>query len=91
MKTELQRIPGVGKAIEQDLIALGYPTIDSLRGVDPEALYLRDCARCGGTLDRCMLYVYRGAVYFAEHAQPEPEKCRWWYWKDHTYPEEGAK
>lgn len=91
MKTELQRIPGVGKQIEQDLIALGYQTVDSLRGVDPEALYTRDCLRRGCTLDRCMLYVYRCAVYFAEHENPEPEKCRWWYWKDRPYPEEAGK
>ena len=43
MKTELQRIPGVGKATEADLIRLGYPTIASLRGADPEELYKRDC------------------------------------------------
>lgn len=29
---ELQKIPGIGKTGEQDLIKLGYPTIESLRG-----------------------------------------------------------
>ena len=34
-----------------------------------------------------MLYVFRCAVYFAEHEQHEPEKLKWWYWKDKEYPE----
>lgn len=85
MKTELQRIPGVGKATEADLIRLGYPTIASLRGADPEELYKRDCMEQGMQIDRCQLYVYRCAVYFAETEHPEPEKCKWWYWKDQEY------
>ena len=79
---ELQKIPGVGKTIEQDLLRLGYDTIASLRGADPEEIYQRDCLERGMQLDRCMLYVYRCAVYFAETEHPEPEKCKWWNWKD---------
>ena len=37
--------------------------------------------------DKCVLYVFRCAVYFAEHEQHEPEKLKWWYWKDKEYPE----
>ena len=36
----------------------------------------------GQQLDRCVLYVYRLAVYYAEHETHEPEKLNWWYWKD---------
>ncbi len=79
---ELQKIPGVGKNMEQHLRALGYDTIASLRGADPEEMYVRECAMCGASLDRCVLYVYRCAVYFAETARPDPEKCKWWNWKD---------
>ncbi len=82
MKTELRKIPGVGKATEEDLIRLGYTTIASLRGADPEEIYRRDCEQQGVQIDRCQLYVYRCAVYFAETEHPEPEKCKWWYWKD---------
>lgn len=81
-KTELRRIPGVGKATEQDLIRLGYPTIASLRGVDPEELYSQDCAERGVQLDRCVLYIYRCAVYYASHKAHDPEKLKWWNWKD---------
>lgn len=30
----------------------------------------------------CVLYVYRCAVYFAQTPDPDPEKCKWWNWKD---------
>lgn len=83
-KTELQNIPGVGKTIEQDLMRLGYYTISSLRGQDPEEMYRRDCELRGIEIDRCQLYVYRCAVYFAETDHPDPKKLKWWYWKDKT-------
>lgn len=79
---ELQKLPGVGPNMERHLQRLGYDTIASLRGADPEEMYARECAVCGQTLDRCVLYVYRCAVYAAETAHPEPEKCKWWNWKD---------
>ena len=80
--SELRRIPGVGAQTEKDLLMLGYPTIASLRGADPEEMYQRECAMRGVQVDRCQLYVYRCAVYFAETEHPDPEKCKGWYWKD---------
>ena len=62
---ELRKIPGVGEKIEQDLIRLGYPKIASLKDANPEELYARDCAIRGVMIDRCQLYVYRCAVYYA--------------------------
>lgn len=82
MKTDLRTIPGVGPAMERDLLAMGITSAAQLRGADPEELYLRTCALQGCQVDRCVLYVYRCAVYFAETDRPEPEKCKWWYWKD---------
>ena len=79
---ELRAIPGVGRQTEQDLIALGYPTIASLRGADPEELYRLECEKRGVMVDRCQLYVYRCAVYFAQTPGPDPEKLKWWYCKD---------
>ena len=35
---------------------------------------------------RCALYVWRTAVYYAEHPEPEAEKLKWWHWKDRPYP-----
>lgn len=82
--SDLRQIPGVGKETEQDLIAIGYSTVDSLRGADPEELYQMECARKGEKVDRCVLYVYRCAVYYASTPpeQREPQLLKWWNWKD---------
>ena len=84
---DLQQIPGVGKAISQDLRELGIRCIADLKGRDPEELYLQECLQKGYQQDRCQLYVYRLAVYYAEHTEHAPEKLKWWYWKDKPYPE----
>ncbi len=79
---DLRRIPGVGPSIADDLWRLGVHRVEQLRGADPEALYGRFCARAGGTVDRCLLYVFRCAVHFARTGEKDPAKRRWWYWKD---------
>lgn len=81
-KSDLQSIPGVGKNISQDLIDLGYPTVESLKGQNPEDLYEKHCIRVGRREDRCQLYVFREAVYFAENEERDPQKLKWWNWKD---------
>jgi len=79
---DLQRIPGVGPAIAADLLGLGIASVDALRGQDPERLYQRLCEQAGGHVDRCVLYVFRCAVYFAENTVHDPERLKWWHWKD---------
>lgn len=79
---DLQRIPGVGPTIAEDLIALGITSVAELSGRDPEALYAQLCTQSGQQVDRCMLYVLRCAVYFASHRRHDPEKLKWWNWKD---------
>jgi hypothetical protein len=79
---DFRRIPGVGKAIAVDLWNLGLRSVDDLRGRDPQALYTDLEALAGQHMDRCMLYVLRCAVYFAETANPDPERLKWWNWKD---------
>lgn len=81
-ENDLKRIPGIGKKIEQHLFHIGIKTIDDLKGKDPEDLYLRDSLYKGFQDDRCLLYVYRLAVYYAENDSHEAEKLKWWYWKD---------
>lgn len=85
--SDLKKIPGVGSNMEQHLQNIGIHCIADLRGKDPEELYRLDCMKKGFRDDRCVLYVFRCAVYFAEHEQHEPEKLKWWYWKDKDYPE----
>ncbi len=83
---ELRTIPGVGPSIAEDLIELGNGSVASLRGSDPEELYRRRCAQQGTKVDRCLLYVFRCAVYFAETPRPMPELLLWWNWKDPQGP-----
>lgn len=82
MKTDLQKIPYVGKATEKDLLLLGFDSIASLKGADPEKMYQKECELKGVKIDRCQLYVYRMAVYYAENEVHDPEKLKWWNWKD---------
>ncbi|MBU1230349.1 MAG: helix-hairpin-helix domain-containing protein [Proteobacteria bacterium] len=79
---DLRRIPGVGKSIAVDFWNLGLRSVDDLRGRDPQALYADMEALAGRHVDRCMLYVFRCAVYFAETPAPDPELLHWWSWKD---------
>ena len=82
MGSELQKIPGVGARMAGHLERIGCPTLDSRRGRDPEERYRRDCLSQGCQVDRCVLYVYRLAVYYAEHGECPPDRQNWWDWKD---------
>ena len=79
---ELRRLPGVGARIETVMEAVGILRIADLIGRDPEELYARECLYKGYTEDRCALYVWRCAVYCAEHPEAEPARRKWWNWKD---------
>ena len=79
---ELQTIPGVGVSIAEDLWEMGIRKVADLRGKDPERLYVRRCAQVGVQIDRCLLYVFRCAVYYASHKRHQPELLKWWNWKD---------
>ncbi|HEC17922.1 MAG TPA: DUF4332 domain-containing protein [Gammaproteobacteria bacterium] len=79
---DLQTIPGVGPSIATDLQALGVDSVADLRGRNAETLYQQLCELRGAHIDRCVLYVFRCAVYFATHDQHEAQKLKWWYWKD---------
>ena len=78
----LMVIPGVGKSIAHDLFDLGIKEPGQLRGKNPERLYDDLCQLRGVHVDRCMLYVFRCAVYFVSHKRPDPKKLQWWAWKD---------
>jgi predicted RecB family nuclease len=79
---ELQEIPGVGPSLARDLFDLGIRRISDLRRKNPERLYEKLCALTGEHQDRCVLYVFRCAVYFASAKRPETELLKWWNWKD---------
>jgi hypothetical protein len=78
----LQTIPGIGPSIAADLRQLGIENPTDLRGKDPERLYARSNRLKGVVQDRCLLYAFRCAVYFASTSRRQPELLKWWNWSD---------
>jgi len=79
---ELQVIPGIGPSLARDLVDLGISRVADLKGKDPEKLYLRLEKKVGSHVDRCVLYTFRCAVYYASNARHSPRLLKWWNWKD---------
>lgn len=78
----LQVIPGVGKSLAQDLVDIGIKEVADLKNVNPQTLYENLTVLRGQHIDRCVLYVFRCAVYFASEDQHDPDLLKWWNWKD---------
>lgn len=91
MKTDLTVIPNVGKRTKESLQNIGITCVEDLIGQNPEDLYMKDCIKKGFQVDKCQLYLFRMAVYYAEHNTWEDEKLKWWYWKNRDYPEKDVK
>jgi hypothetical protein len=79
---DLQQIPGVGPSVAKDLNELGIVRISDLRGRNAESLYQKLCKLRGEKQDRCVLYVFRCAIYYASEKKHDPELLKWWNWKD---------
>ncbi len=81
---KLMVIPGVGKSIANDLLQIGIHEVSDLIGRDPEELFEASNRKVGLVQDRCLLYVFRCAVYFAStpESKRSPDKLLWWNWTD---------
>lgn len=79
---EFQIVPGVGESLSKDLVDLGYRKVNKLKGENPETMYQNLMALRGHHIDRCVLYVFRCAVYYVSNSAHEPELLKWWNWKD---------
>ncbi len=81
---ELKQIPGVGISIANDLWNISITSIKDLKNKDPEVLYDLSNKYAGVIQDRCLLYVFKCAVYYAETPieKRDAEKLKWWNWKD---------
>jgi hypothetical protein len=79
---DFQRMPGIGPSMADDLWRLGYRSVAELRDEEPEAMYRRLCDLTSAHVDRCVLYVFRCAVYFASNEAHDPELLKWWNWSD---------
>ena len=81
-RKEFQNIPGVGESLSKDLVDLGYKNVSDLAGEDPELMYEKLMILRGRHIDRCVLYVFRCAVYYASNLIHDSELLKWWNWKD---------
>jgi len=79
---ELQQIPGVGKTIARDMQSIGIHSIDDLKGLQAQQLYDRLCEFKPSPVDRCMLYVFRCAIYYASNTDHDPELLKWENYSD---------
>ncbi|MBW2039216.1 MAG: pathogenicity locus [Deltaproteobacteria bacterium] len=79
---DLQGIPGIGPRMTRGLRDLGFHRVEDLRNQDPERMYKDLCELRGTHIDRCVLYVFRCAVYYVSNARHEPELLKWGSWKD---------
>jgi hypothetical protein len=82
----LEVIPGIGPSLAQDLYALGIRRVQDLKRRNPETLYRRLEQLTGSHQDRCVLYTFRCAVYYAQTLRPDPRLLQWWNWKDPAAP-----
>jgi DNA polymerase/3'-5' exonuclease PolX len=78
MKSELEKIPGVGVRIAGYISELGFHDLNDLKKANAEKMFSEFCFKRGEKIDRCLLYVFRGAVKFAK----KPHKKNWWEFKD---------
>ena len=74
----------IGKSIANDLWDIGITGVSALREKDPEVLFDLSNKLVGVTQDRCLLYSFRCAVYYAETEvqNRDPKLLKWWNWKD---------
>ncbi len=78
---DLKTIPGVGPKLSAKLVKIGVHSVGDLVNADPQELYDTLCRLEGIHIDRCVLYVFRCAVYFASNKTHNPELLKWWNWK----------
>jgi len=79
---ELTLIPGIGRAVADDLIEMGITKVSQLKNKDAEKLYSKSNREKGSVQDRSLLYMFRCAVYFASNEKHDEEKLKWRNWKD---------
>jgi len=81
---KLKEIPGVGNSLATDLWNIGIKSISDLKGENAEILFEKSNKYANTIQDRCVLYVFRCAIYYAntEKGSRDKEKLKWWNWKD---------
>lgn len=78
---KLTAIPYVGPRMAELMWEIGIEDMAQLAASDPVRMF-QDILDIYGKMDRCVLYVFRQAVYYAKTENPDPELAKWWNWKD---------
>ena len=78
----LQALPAIGPALARQLYLLGFRDGRELAGQDPERMYDKMKELLGESLDRCVLYSYRCAVFSANHPEISKKELLWWHFMD---------
>ena len=78
----LQDLPAIGPALARQLYLLGFRDSKELAGQDPEQMYDKMKELLGDSLDRCVLYSYRCAVFSADHPEISKKELLWWNFMD---------
>ncbi len=73
--SEFQIIPSIGVRFAQDLISLGFYSIEELKGKDPAKLIDRLERQVGAWIDPCVEDQMRLCVHYAEHSD---KRANWW-------------
>lgn len=89
--SEFQTIPSIGVRFAQDLIALGFYSIQELKGKDPAKLIDRMERQLGAWIDPCVEDQMRLCTHYAEHVDA---RANWWdftnerkaFRQQHGYP-----
>ncbi len=88
-KDPLETLPSIGPAMAADLHLLGIHSPEELVGQNPQQLYDELCSITGQHQDRCVLYVFRCAVWAAENPDsPDKALRNWWEWKERAINEQ---
>jgi len=78
--SEFQTLGSVGPSIAADLWALGYRSVEELRGENPTAMFERFEELTGGPVDPCVEDTFRCAVAQATLEDLPPALRHWWRW-----------
>ena len=73
--SEFQTIPSIGIRFAQDLISLGFYSIQELKGKDPAKLVDRLERQLGAWIDPCVEDQMRLCIHYAEHFD---NRVNWW-------------
>jgi retron-type reverse transcriptase len=82
--SELRSIPGVGKVVSHDLYNIKIYSIEDLKRMRAEKVFEMHNKYRGSVQDRCMLYVFRCAIDYANKNIEDRKsyKLNWWDFKD---------